>query len=214
MLLRIRRDETKKTPRLQGEKPYACPLCLKSYRTIGNFNSHVKTHDSGTRPHRCELCDQVFPIPKDWYSHLRSSHRSRTANLETTHPPAVAAVAPAKSSSTLSKSLVSNRLSSEIKQESILPNPMKLEPIHRSQLLIKSSSADNRSESENDDEDEPVNMSKRTEEEEEDDEEEENINGDEEQNDEEERREKSSSTKNLLRKVSKAKAKSSSSVHV
>lgn len=170
----------------------------------------MKTHDSGTRPHRCELCDQVFPIPKDWYSHLRSSHRSRTANLETNHPPA-AAVASAKSSSTLSKSLVSNRLSSEIQQESILPNPMKLEPIHRSQLLIKSSSAENRSESENDDEDEPVNMSKRTEDE--DDDEEENINGDEEQDDEEERREKSSSTKNLLRKVSKAKAKSSS-VHV
>ncbi|CAF1408648.1 unnamed protein product [Rotaria sp. Silwood1] len=151
-----------------GEKPYACPLCLKSYRTIGNFNSHVKTHDSGTRPHRCELCNQTFPIPKDWYSHLRSSHRSRTANTNTNNNNNNNNITPSSSSSTLNstnttttvtKPLFSNCLTSQQQHNEIfIPNKVKLEPINRSQLIIKSS---NEKSSSNDDDLEPVNMSKK-----------------------------------------------------
>ncbi|CAF3821610.1 unnamed protein product [Rotaria magnacalcarata] len=141
-----------------GEKPYACPLCLKSYRTIGNFNSHVKTHDSGTRPHRCELCNQTFPIPKDWYSHLRSSHRSRIPNnnlstTTTTTTNTSTTLSAANATTTVTQPLFSNALSSQQQHNEIfVPNKVKLEPINRSQLIIKSSNIDDQ---------EPVNMSKK-----------------------------------------------------
>ncbi|CAF4422821.1 unnamed protein product, partial [Rotaria magnacalcarata] len=140
-----------------GEKPYACPLCLKSYRTIGNFNSHVKTHDSGVRPHRCELCNQTFTIPKDWYSHLRSSHRSRTTN--TTSIPSSSILNSKNTTTTATKPLFSNCLTSQQQHNEIfIPNKVKLEPINRSQLIIKSA---NEKTSSNDDNLEPVNMSKK-----------------------------------------------------
>ncbi|CAF3336647.1 unnamed protein product [Rotaria socialis] len=140
-----------------GEKPYACPLCLKSYRTIGNFNSHVKTHDSGVRPHRCELCNQTFTIPKDWYSHLRSSHRSRTAN--TTSIPSSSILNSTNTTTTATKPLFSNCLTSQQQHNEVfIPNKVKLEPINRSQLIIKSA---NEKTSSNDDNLEPVNMSKK-----------------------------------------------------
>ncbi|CAF1354170.1 unnamed protein product [Rotaria sordida] len=144
-----------------GEKPYACPLCLKSYRTIGNFNSHVKTHDSGTRPHRCELCNQTFPIPKDWYSHLRSSHRSRipnnnlstTTTTTTTTTNTNSSLNSTNATTTVTQPLFSNALSSQQQHNEIfVPNKVKLEPINRSQLIIKSSNIDDQ---------EPVNMSKK-----------------------------------------------------
>jgi hypothetical protein len=157
---------------------------LKSYRTIGNFNSHVKTHDSGTRPHRCELCNQIFPIPKDWYSHLRSSHRSRTANNNVTASSS-STLNSTNTTTTVTKPLFSNALSSQQQHNEIfVPNKVKLEPINRSQLIIKSSNVD---------EQEPVNMSKKEslsdvdEDEENDDDEEENLH---------------QSTHNLLRNVS------------
>jgi hypothetical protein len=125
---------------------------LKSYRTIGNFNSHVKTHDSGARPHRCELCNQTFPIPKDWYSHLRSSHRSRLANISTTTPSP--SLSSPSTTTTVTQPLFSVVLSSQQQQhnEIFVPNKVKLEPINRSQLIIKSSNVDDQ---------EPVNMSKK-----------------------------------------------------
>lgn len=164
---------------LQGEKPYACPLCLKSYRTIGNFNSHVKTHDTGTRPHRCELCNQTFPIPKDWYSHLRSSHRSRIPSSTNPNP-----------TTTVTQPLFSNALSSHQQHSEIfVPNKVKLEPINRSQLIIKSSNSDDL---------EPVNMSKR-----------ENDDEDEEEEEDENFDEQRSPTRNLL-----SNGSSTSVVHV
>ena len=148
----------------QGEKPYACPLCLKSYRTIGNFNSHVKTHDSGIRPHRCELCSQIFPIPKDWYSHLRSSHRSRIPSSSSSSTPATnlptttakssrSSLSSASATTTVTQPLFSHTLSSHQQHSEVfVPNKVKLEPINRSQLLIKPANAN---------EHEPVNMSKK-----------------------------------------------------
>ena len=185
---------------LQGEKPYACPLCLKSYRTIGNFNSHVKTHDSGTRPHRCELCNQTFPIPKDWYSHLRSSHRSRTSNLPTS-----SALSSTNTTTTVTKPLFSNSLSSQQQHSEVfIPNKVKLEPINRSQLILKSSNekkvcknvdeedddVDDDDDGDDDDEQKPVNMSKK-----------EDLN-DENDEDVEEEENHHQSTRNLLKNVS------------
>ncbi|CAF0960141.1 unnamed protein product [Rotaria sordida] len=184
-----------------GEKPYACPLCLKSYRTIGNFNSHVKTHDSGTRPHRCELCNQTFPIPKDWYSHLRSSHRSRTANNNNNNNNNITPSSSSSSSTlnstntttTVTKPLFSNCLTSQQQHNEIfIPNKVKLEPINRSQLIIKSSTEKNSS---NDDDLEPVNMSKK---EDVDDDEDEEHDDDDEDDDEEDHH---PSTRNLLTNV-------------
>jgi len=129
---------------------------LKSYRTIGNFNSHVKTHDSGIRPHRCELCDQIFPIPKDWYSHLRSSHRSRIPNNNlstTTTTNTSTSLNSTNATTTVTQPLFSNALSSQQQRNEIfVPNKVKLEPINRSQLIIKSANVDDQ---------EPVNMSKK-----------------------------------------------------
>lgn len=133
-------------------------MCLKSYRTIGNFNSHVKTHDSGTRPHRCDLCDQTFPIPKDWYSHLRSSHRSRTANTNRIGSSSA-------TTTTVTKPLFSNSLASQQAQqqnETFIPSKVKLEPINRSQLIIKPVNDHGGGGGDDDaDDQEPVNMSKK-----------------------------------------------------
>ncbi|CAF0988616.1 unnamed protein product [Adineta steineri] len=189
-----------------GEKPYACPLCLKSYRTIGNFNSHVKTHDSGVRPHRCELCDQIFPIPKDWYSHLRSSHRSRipnnslstTSTTTTTTTNSSSSLNSTNATTTVTQPLFSNALSSQQQHNEIfVPNKVKLEPINRSQLIIKSSNVDDQ---------EPVNMSKKEnsndidENEENNDEDNAVVDDDEEEDDDEENHHQS--THNLLTNVS------------
>ncbi|CAF1133949.1 unnamed protein product [Adineta steineri] len=188
-----------------GEKPYACPLCLKSYRTIGNFNSHVKTHDSGVRPHRCELCDQIFPIPKDWYSHLRSSHRSRipnnslsTTSTTTTTTNSSSSLNSTNATTTVTQPLFSNALSSQQQHNEIfVPNKVKLEPINRSQLIIKSSNVDDQ---------EPVNMSKKEnsndidENEENNDEDNAVVDDDEEEDDDEENHHQS--THNLLTNVS------------
>ncbi len=162
---------------LQGEKPYACPLCLKSYRTIGNFNSHVKTHDSGIRPHRCELCNQTFPIPKDWYSHLRSSHRSRIPNNNlstTTTKNSSSALNSTNATTTVTQPLFSNALTSQQQHSEVfVPNKVKLEPINRSQLIIKSSKIDHQ---------EPVNMSKKENSNDIDEEDEDEVDDDEEEN--------------------------------
>ncbi|CAF3421690.1 unnamed protein product [Rotaria socialis] len=181
-----------------GEKPYACPLCLKSYRTIGNFNSHVKTHDSGTRPHRCELCNQTFPIPKDWYSHLRSSHRSRIPNnnlsttTTTTTTNTSTTLSAANATTTVTQPLFSNALSSQQQHNEIfVPNKVKLEPINRSQLIIKSSNIDDQ---------EPVNMSKK--ESSNDIDEDEENDGDDDVDEEEEVENHHQSTHNLLANVS------------
>ncbi|CAF3567059.1 unnamed protein product [Rotaria sp. Silwood1] len=178
-----------------GEKPYACPLCLKSYRTIGNFNSHVKTHDSGTRPHRCELCNQTFPIPKDWYSHLRSSHRSRIPNnnlsttTTTTNPSS--SLNSTNATTTVTQPLFSNSLSSQQQHNEIfVPNKVKLEPINRSQLIIKSSNIDDQK---------PVNMSKKENSNDIDDDEENNDDDDVDEEDEVENHHQS--THNLLTNV-------------
>ncbi|CAF1601307.1 unnamed protein product [Adineta ricciae] len=181
-----------------GEKPYACPLCLKSYRTIGNFNSHVKTHDSGVRPHRCELCDQVFPIPKDWYSHLRSSHRSRipSNNLpasSTTTTNTNSTLSSTNSTTTVTQPLFSNALSSQQQHSEVfVPNKVKLEPINRSQLIIKSSNGNDQ---------EPMNMSKKENSNDHDDDEE-NEDEDVVDDDDEEAENRHQSTRNLLANVS------------
>ena len=147
----------------------------------------MKTHDSGTRPHRCELCNQTFSIPKDWYSHLRSSHRSRIPPSTLTSP---------NTTTTVTQPLFSNTLSSQQQHSEVfVPNKVKLEPINRSQLIIKTSSNDDQ---------EPVNMTKKEnsndiDEDEDEDEDVENDDEDEEQH---------PSTRNLLSNVT------SSVVHV
>ena len=172
----------------QGEKPYACPICLKSYRTIGNFNSHVKTHDSGVRPHRCELCDQTFPIPKDWYSHLRSSHRSRIPNNNPPTANSNSALNSTNATTTVTRPLFSNALTSQQEHSEVfVPNKVKLEPINRSQLIIKSSKADHQ---------EPVNMSKK-----ENDEENEDEVDDDDDDDDDDEENHHQSTRNLLTNV-------------
>ena len=158
---------------------------MKSYRTIGNFNSHVKTHDSGVRPHRCELCNQTFPIPKDWYSHLRSSHRSRTNN---TNSSSSSSLNSTNTTTTVTQPLFSNALTSQQQHNEIfVPNKVKLERINRSQLIIKSSKHD---------EQEPVNMTKKE-------------NSDESETDDDEGGEEENhhqTTQNLLSNVSTLKA--------
>lgn len=173
----------------------------------------MKTHDSGTRPHRCELCNQTFPIPKDWYSHLRSSHRSRTANTTNNiTPPSTSSSSSALSSinatTTVTKPLFSNCLTSQQQHnERFIPNKVKLEPINRSQLLTEPLNEKNTI---NDDDLEPVNMSKKEDlndaDEDEDEEHDENENDDEDgggendvDNDEENHHQ---STHNLLTNVS------------
>lgn len=170
---------------------------MKSYRTIGNFNSHVKTHDSGTRPHRCELCNQTFPIPKDWYSHLRSSHRSRTAHVNSLA--SASSLNTTNATTTVTKPLFSNSSSSQQQHNEIfVPNKVKLEPINRSQLMIKTSNG--KKYSNEDDEQEPLNMSKKDDE----DDDEEDFNGedDEEEEHDDEGENHRQSTRNLLTNVS------------
>lgn len=159
----------------------------------------MKTHDSGTRPHRCELCNQTFPIPKDWYSHLRSSHRSRTANA-TTLPSS--SLSTANATTTVTKPLFSNSLASQQQHNEIfIPNKVKLEPINRSQLVVKASNGKKRGknvaeevdtddDNDDDDEQEPVNMSKK-----------EDLDVDEDDEEIEENENHHQSTRNLLTNV-------------
>ena len=147
----------------------------------------MKTHDSGVRPHRCELCDQVFPIPKDWYSHLRSSHRSRIPT-NSLPPSTSSSLSSTKGTTTVTQPLFSSALSTRQQDsEIIVPSKVKLEPINRSQLIIKYSYADDQG---------PVNMSKKEGDNDPDDEEEAADDDDEE--DENHRQ----STRNLLANVS------------
>jgi hypothetical protein len=96
---------------------------------------------------------------------------------------------------TVTKPLFSNSLSSQQQHNEIfIPNKVKLEPINRSQLIIKSSNEKKPSDDEEEDDDdgdddqEPVNMSKK-----------EDDDDEEEENEEENHRQ---STRNLLTNVS------------
>lgn len=147
----------------------------------------MKTHDSGVRPHRCELCNQTFPIPKDWYSHLRSSHRSQipNSNLSTSSNSALNS---SNATTTVTQPLFSNALTSQQQHSEVfVPNKMKLEPINRSQLIIKSSKIDHQ---------EPVNMSKKENSDDDDDE------NEEEENDDDDEENHHQSTRNLLTNAS------------
>ena len=146
----------------------------------------MKTHDSGVRPHCCELCNQTFPIPKDWYSHLRSSHRSRIPNNNLSNS-SKSALNSSNATTTVTQPLFSNALTSQQQHSEVfVPNKVKLEPINRSQLIIKSSKMDDQ---------EPVNMSKKENSDDEENEEEENGDDDEENHHHQ-------STRNLLTNVS------------
>jgi hypothetical protein len=138
------------------------------------------------------LCSQTFTIPKDWYSHLRSSHRSRipTNNLSTTTTNASSSLSSANATTTVTQPLFSNALSSQQQHNEIfVPNKVKLEPINRSQLIIKSSNVDDQ---------EPVNMSKKESSSDVDEDEENDVVDD----DEEEEENHHQSTRNLLKNVS------------
>lgn len=41
-------------------RPYSCPVCLKSFRLRAILSSHLKTHYSGHKPFKCNECGQQF----------------------------------------------------------------------------------------------------------------------------------------------------------
>ncbi|GBP29038.1 hypothetical protein EVAR_10854_1 [Eumeta japonica] len=54
------------------EKPFACEICDKSFKTKSFLSIHMRTH-TGERPYACDLCPMKFMCRKDLRNH-RMTH--------------------------------------------------------------------------------------------------------------------------------------------
>ncbi|CAL4090321.1 unnamed protein product, partial [Meganyctiphanes norvegica] len=56
---------------IQGEKPYQCSQCEKSFANQSSLRYHQK-HHTGEMPHQCSHCDRRFIIKSALIQHLRT----------------------------------------------------------------------------------------------------------------------------------------------
>lgn len=64
-------NEHLKTHIVEGDKPYACPTCGRTFKLLCNIKDHVIRHKT-IKPFLCFSCGQTFPSNKDLNIHLRS----------------------------------------------------------------------------------------------------------------------------------------------
>ncbi|XP_039185973.1 zinc finger protein 91-like [Crotalus tigris] len=57
--------------RIQGEKPYKCLDCGKSFRDSNYLASHKRIH-TGEKPYKCRVCGKGFNFPQSLTSHFKS----------------------------------------------------------------------------------------------------------------------------------------------
>ncbi|TRY58986.1 hypothetical protein DNTS_030888, partial [Danionella cerebrum] len=53
-----------------GEKPYTCQQCGKSYNLLQSYKRHVKLHN-GEKPYTCQLCGKSFNWQQSYTRHIR-----------------------------------------------------------------------------------------------------------------------------------------------
>lgn len=68
-----RRTDANYVPRPEGDRPFACDQCPKTYKLRKQLNVHLRTHLED-RPYACEFCDKRFKLNFVMTEHVRKVH--------------------------------------------------------------------------------------------------------------------------------------------
>ncbi|PHJ15768.1 zinc c2h2 type domain-containing protein [Cystoisospora suis] len=61
-----------------GDKPFACPLCKKTFRyNRGNLEQHIQAVHKGIKPFECKICKKTFSQKGNLGQHIRAVHAGK-----------------------------------------------------------------------------------------------------------------------------------------
>lgn len=61
-----------------AEKPFACPLCQKTFRyNRGNLEQHIQAVHKGIKPFECKICKKTFSQKGNLGQHIRAVHAGK-----------------------------------------------------------------------------------------------------------------------------------------
>ncbi|CAH0402693.1 unnamed protein product [Chilo suppressalis] len=78
-------NENKQAMKTKTKKKliFACRHCNKVFNKRDNFKSHIATHDSSLRRHKCSVCEARFSYRSTLNKHFASLHEPRVWNAHT-----------------------------------------------------------------------------------------------------------------------------------
>ena len=61
----------------EGDKPFKCNLCDKSFASKTMLNNHIASTHEEKKPYRCDICDKSFKTKSNMKTHYTSVHEGK-----------------------------------------------------------------------------------------------------------------------------------------